>query len=336
MKKLVAVMVTVVFAGALIASVAEARSGYLANFNGQYGTANTRLDTCDTCHVSGGKTRNPFGLDQEAKILAGYSDSQALTAIESLDSDADSFSNITEINNLNFPGDPNDKPGAAPAPNIALNPTTLTWGTAVAVGTSVIKTTQIQNTGNAGLDITAIVSGSGTSAEYTWSPAAPFTVAAGSSTTLSVTYTPLDYNFDNGSLEINSNDPDTPTAALSVSGGGAYSQPVTTDLDITGVSATSRISLGKVKPAIVTLTVFNPKSTSSGTGLASATLVGVQNSVQVYSQTVPLNNIAAGATFSFNFLPYTPTVIGNINWTVTVSDQDADVDQATAVTKVVR
>lgn len=318
------------------AGLAEARSGYLSNFNALYGTANTRLDSCDTCHVPGGKTRNPYGNDQETKILAGYTDSQALTAIEALDSDGDGFTNIAEINGLALPGDPNDTPGAAPAPNIALSSTSLAWGTAVPVGSSVVKTTQIQNTGNAGLDVTAIARGAGTSAEYTWSPAAPFTVAAGSATTLSVTYSPIDSTYDSGSLVISSNDPDSPTTTLNVSGGGYPAPPVTTDIDITGVSATSRISLGKVKPATVTLTVFNPKSTSSGSGLASATLVGVQNSVQVYSQTVPLNNIAAGATVSFNFLPYTPTAIGNINWTVTVSDQDADVDQASALTKVVR
>lgn len=313
----------------------QARSGYLSTFNGLYGTANTRLDTCDSCHVAGGKSRNPYGLAVEAKILAGYTDSQAMVAVESADSDGDTFSNITEINNLTFPGDPNDKPGAAPAPNIALSSASLSFGT-VNVGNSVTKTTSIQNTGNAGLDVTAIVLGSGTSTEYTFSPAAPFTVAAGSSTTLSVTYTPIDATTDSGSVQISSNDPDTPTATVSVSGTGAVPAPAVVDVDITGVSATGRISLGRVKPATVTLSVSNPSSISSGTGLASATLVGVQNGVQVYSQTIALDNIAAGATASYTFPDYIPTVVGNIDWTVTITDQDPDVDQATALTKVVK
>ncbi|MFZ2950774.1 MAG: choice-of-anchor D domain-containing protein, partial [Desulfuromonadaceae bacterium] len=277
----------------------------------------------------------PYGLDVESKIIAGYTTSQALTAVESLDSDSDAYNNITEINNLTFPGDPNDKPGAAPAPNIALSSTSLSFGT-VAVGNSVIRTTQIQNSGNAGLDVTAIALGAGTSTEYTFSPAAPFTVAAGSSTVLSVTYTPVDATTDSGSVNISSNDADTPTATVNVSGAGAEPQPSVVDIDITGVTATGRISLGRVKPATVALSVSNPGSISSGTGLATATLVGVQNSVQIYSQTIALDNIAAGATASYTFPAYTPTVVGDINWTVTVSDQDADVDQATAITKIVK
>lgn len=313
----------------------HARSGYLSTFNGLYGTANTRLDTCDSCHVPGGKSRNPYGLAMETKLLAGYTESQALTAIESADSDGDTFSNITEINNLTFPGDPNDKPGAAPAPNIALSSSSLSFGT-VNVGNTVTKTTSIQNTGNAGLDVTAIVLGSGTSTEYTFSPAAPFTVAAGSSTTLSVTYAPVDATVDSGSVQITSNDPDTPTTSLAVSGTGVAPQPAVVDIDITGVSATGRISLGRVKPATVTLSVSNPSTLSSGVGQVSATLVGVQNSVQIYSQTIALDNIAAGATASYTFADYTPTVVGNIDWTVTVSDLDPDVDQATALTKIVK
>jgi hypothetical protein len=82
--------------------------------------------------------------------------------------------------------------------------------------------------------------------------------------------------------------------------------------------------------------VTNPGTLSSGTGLVTATLVGIENSVQIYSQTIALDNIAIGATASFNFPAYTPTVIGTISWTLVVADQDADVDQATAVTKIVK
>ncbi len=95
--------------------VAQAHSGYLTTFDGKYGTSGTRLDTCDTCHVPGGKTRNPFGLDVQAQFYPATNVdaatlSAALTAVEPLDSDGDTYSNITEIRALTFPGDPNDKP----------------------------------------------------------------------------------------------------------------------------------------------------------------------------------------------------------------------------------
>jgi len=102
-----------VFAAALavgFAGVAQARSGYLSTFDSKYGTSGTKLDSCDTCHVPGGKTRNPYGLTVEANGAA-TNISAALTASEPVDSDGDTYSNITEINARTFPGDASDKPG---------------------------------------------------------------------------------------------------------------------------------------------------------------------------------------------------------------------------------
>lgn len=327
----------VLFATMILAfsGLAEARSGYLSTFNGQYGTASTRLDTCDSCHVSGGKSRNPFGLDVEAKMLAGNTTSQALTAVEPLDSDGDSYNNLTELNALTFPGDPNDKPGTVSAPAIGLSPTALSFGT-VTIGGSVTKTTLIQNSGSAGLDVTGIAFAAGTSTEYTSSPAAPFTVAPGSSTTLSVTYSPVDATTDNGSVEIQSNDNANPVVSLSLTGAGVAPQPQVIDIDISSLTVTGRVALSRVKPVVPALTVTNPGTLSSGTGLVTATLVGMENSVQIYSQTIALDNISGGATASFTFPAYTPTVIGTISWTLDVTDQDPDVDQATGITKVVK
>ena len=45
MKKLL-----VAFVFALVASTAQARSGYKTDFNNLYGTATTVLDACTTCH----------------------------------------------------------------------------------------------------------------------------------------------------------------------------------------------------------------------------------------------------------------------------------------------
>ena len=93
------------------AGVAEARSGYLSDFNAKYGTAGTKLDSCDTCHVPGGHTRNPYGLDVEAKILAGQTAAAAITSVDPLDSDGDTYANGVEAMARTFPGDPSDKPG---------------------------------------------------------------------------------------------------------------------------------------------------------------------------------------------------------------------------------
>lgn len=84
--------------------MAAARPTYFAAFKDKYSTSGTRLDTCNTCHTSGGGSpRNPYGL--------AFSDSgHDFVSIELLDSDGDGFTNIEEIKALTFPGDANDYP----------------------------------------------------------------------------------------------------------------------------------------------------------------------------------------------------------------------------------
>jgi hypothetical protein len=93
------------FALVLAAGSAEARSAYLTAFNTKYGTANTVLDDCNTCHDNGYKT------DLAARLAAGDVIATALTAVEPLDSDRDGYTNLAEIKALTQPGDATSKPG---------------------------------------------------------------------------------------------------------------------------------------------------------------------------------------------------------------------------------
>ena len=79
---------------------------------------------CQYCHSEYGydgsgditKTLNPYGADYMA---AGRSVA-AFAAIEGLDSDNDTYSNITEINAIRYPGDALDTPAKVAAPHIFL------------------------------------------------------------------------------------------------------------------------------------------------------------------------------------------------------------------------
>ena len=83
------------------APMASAKPSFLTSFNQHYDTAGTRLDSCATCH--NGDARNPYGR--------AYSGSgKNFASIENLDSDGDGFTNLVEINALNFPGKPDDHP----------------------------------------------------------------------------------------------------------------------------------------------------------------------------------------------------------------------------------
>ncbi len=126
-----AVLIAILFA----AGTAQARNAYLSAFNTKYGTAGTRLDTCNTCHGSTTSTWNPYGTNVKAQITAGASIDAALATVEPLDSDGDTYSNLTEIKALTFPGDPNDKPST-----VSYCPDADADGYAVCSGTCVLPT----------------------------------------------------------------------------------------------------------------------------------------------------------------------------------------------------
>jgi len=140
---------------------ALARSSYLDAFNTEYGTANTRLDTCDICHVYGGDARNLYGQDVEIQLFGGATTSmltagatstltinQALTKIEPKDSDGDTYSNIDEIKALTSPGNPSDYPApmSTPAPTLTPAPTSQPTTTVTFVVTDSITGLEIQGT----------------------------------------------------------------------------------------------------------------------------------------------------------------------------------------------
>jgi hypothetical protein len=84
---------------------ASARPNYMAAFLEQYDLRDTRLATCDMCHINpnGGGPRDDYGIS--------YSENgKDFLAIEEMDSDGDGFTNIEEINALTFPGHSEDFP----------------------------------------------------------------------------------------------------------------------------------------------------------------------------------------------------------------------------------
>ncbi|MCL7412725.1 MAG: hypothetical protein M8353_03790 [ANME-2 cluster archaeon] len=80
-------------------------------FTTQYDNQGTKLDICATCMRS---TTPPASWNPYGTALRNDPDfdrnnvAKALENIEGLDSDGDGFSNIEEIHNLTFPGDPED------------------------------------------------------------------------------------------------------------------------------------------------------------------------------------------------------------------------------------
>ncbi|WP_242344654.1 choice-of-anchor D domain-containing protein [Anaeromyxobacter terrae] len=312
---------------------ASALSTYLSTFNSKYGTSGTALDSCTTCHGSGGtSTFNPYGTDVRANIASGIA--SALTLAEPKDSDGDKVTNLDEITARTLPGDATSFP-VAPAPKIAVAPTSLSFGT-VAVGSSATQTATVSNTGTADLTVTSVSSCNGTSTEFTASPAAAFTVAPGGTQTLTVKYAPADATTDSGCIQLANNDSTDGTVQIAVSGTGQSQPTAVVDVDITRFSVPKRLDLSRGGTAAPKVSVVN-----AGTVAGTVTVhvegsvtdaQGVAAIVYTASQDVTL---APAATAKVSFPAYAPAGPEVVTWTATVADQDPDVDASSATTKVV-
>ncbi len=121
--------------------------------------------------------------------------------------------------------------------NIAVSPTTLAFGN-VTVGSPSTLSTTVSNSGAAACSVTLARNGSN---DFAITSATSFNVAPGGSQNVSVSYTPGEPGADTGTLQVNSNDPDTATVNIGLSGNGVDEQvveciPVTNGLSINSTS----------------------------------------------------------------------------------------------------
>ncbi|HET8540002.1 MAG TPA: choice-of-anchor D domain-containing protein [Anaeromyxobacter sp.] len=306
---------------------ANARQTWLDAFNSKYGTVNTRLDTCNTCHD------NPYGDALRARASMGAA--SAINAIDGADSDGDGFANGVEALALKFPGDPRDFPAPAAAPKISVAPASLALGT-VTIGNSASQTTTVSNTGTGELTVSSVSRCNGTSAEFSASPAGPFKVAPGGTQAITVQYKPVDATNDSGCIQIAHDDATTGTVSVAVSGTGQAAPSAVLDVDITRFVVGKRVDISRGGTVTPKAAVVN-----AGTVAGTATVhlegtvpdaTGAPAVVYTASQDVTLLPAAAGKVVFPTFVPTTPAIV---TWTLTVADADADVDTATATTKVV-
>jgi PKD repeat protein len=107
------------------------------------------------------------------------------------------------------------------------------------------------------------------------------------------------------------------------------SDPQLLDLDIRRFSTSKTSRVGR--DVTIKLTVENGGEVQ---GQAIATVTGMQNGIEVYSQRLNVfDDIGRGAT-SFSFQAHTVEAPGDIEWTATIADGDPDDDTAVTVTTV--
>ncbi|CAG0951577.1 MAG: hypothetical protein OIN86_08590 [Candidatus Methanoperedens sp.] len=97
-------------------NTASAYEEIMDGFKSIYDISGTRIDSCELCHKTTGAKHlyefetnlNPFG--KEVRNGFNMDMVQAYKTLENLDTDKDGITNIDEIHNLTFPGNPADKP----------------------------------------------------------------------------------------------------------------------------------------------------------------------------------------------------------------------------------
>ena len=103
------------------------------------------------------------------------------------------------------------------------------------------------------------------------------------------------------------------------------------DLDIQNFKVTEEIKLGKNKPVEIRLDVRNAGKVD---GQASATVIGIQNGVEIYNQTLSVSDAVGGGSSRYSFPGYVPTQAGKILWKITLTDADPDKDEQFRITRV--
>jgi hypothetical protein len=147
-KKVLGIFISaVVLAGFLVTLGLAAYSSHqndqdVSNFLSVYPFARfTKLDDCSLCHPGGTSSGKSYGSCDYCHITYGlapphgqvplnsygkaYKDAgrnmDAIQTIEPMDSDGDTFTNLTEIQSLFYPWDKTDYPGLKKAPAVAMN-----------------------------------------------------------------------------------------------------------------------------------------------------------------------------------------------------------------------
>lgn len=115
---------------------------YLNPLNTLYGQGYN----CNVCHTTNaGPTRNPYGT--AFQNAAGATVQLRLQAIEGLDSDGDTFTNLQELQAGSLPGDPSSTPGAPPPGPVDLTSYENQW-----FQLKLLRSGKTAGTGNLGND----------------------------------------------------------------------------------------------------------------------------------------------------------------------------------------
>ena len=209
----------------------------------------------------------------------------------------------------------------------------------ITIGSNLIRTFTIQNTGNADLNLSSVSLGLGSNSQFTADISSVTTPVSGSggSTTFTVTFTPTVTGLVTGNIVIISDDPDAEsTYTFNIQAEGiAVTEP---DINVQGNSVD--IADGDITPDLADHTDFGQITIGSNlirtftiqnTGNADLNLSSVslglgsnsQFTADISSVTTPVPGSGGSTTFTVTF---TPTVTGIVTGNIVIISDDPDAE----------
>lgn len=194
-------------------------------------------------------------------------------------------------------------------PVATLSGTTLSFGNVLDTVTSAAQTITLKNTGNEALTITGVSITRANASAFAETGNCTGSIAASSSCTISVTFTPASAGAFTASLSIADNATGSPQT-VSLTGTGVVPAPAVT------LNPTS-LGLSAAFGASVAGTV---SVTNSGTAPLTVTGIALSGTnASVFSQTNNCSAVAAGAKCTIN-VTFTPTTLGSATASLTITD----------------
>jgi len=214
---------------------------------------------------------------------------------------------------------------AAPAPTAVLSPATLSFASLVDGTSSPAQTVTLSNTGNATLNITTITLLTGNTTAFSLTNGCGATLAAGSSCTMNVSFTPNAVGALSTSLSVTDNAPNSPQS-VAISGTGTAAPAAQAVLTPSTVAFGNQVT--GTTSAAKALTLSNPGN--AALSITGITLTGSNPSDFALTNTCGMT-LAAGATCSIS-VTFSPSSVASFSATVSVTDSVSGSPQTSALT----
>ncbi|MGA2807555.1 MAG: choice-of-anchor D domain-containing protein [Terracidiphilus sp.] len=292
--------------------------------------------SCNSTSVASGNACNFYDITTDnnaVPCVPGYPNCTLLHTTDSVgilsgNSSTVGYDLATGLGSVNANNLVNNWPAQNAAPAVSLTPATLTFASTVEGASSAAQVVTLKNTGSAALAISSggiTVSGAN-STSFSATTTCTATLAAGSSCTISVTFTPKATGTLTGTLSVADNATGSPQK-VTLTGTGAAAPPTATLAPATLTFASATV--GSTSAAQV-VTLKNTSTSTLTITTGGITLSGTNASS--FSETTTCGTTLAAAATCTISVSFKPTTSGTLTGTLNVADNATGSPQKVTLT----